>query len=73
VTANYPSVIGEDAWLRRIFGPEVERETIGRRAPRTPIEAKLLAFLAQPGRRLEPRGGFVLREELERLPEWEAA
>jgi glycosyltransferase involved in cell wall biosynthesis len=73
VTALYPSVIGEDAWLRRIFGPDVDRQTLAQRAPRSPVEAKLLAFLGERARRLEPRGGFVLREELERLPEWEAA
>jgi hypothetical protein len=72
VTALYPSVIDEDAWLRRIFGPDVDRTMLGERAPRTAVEAKLLGLLTQPGRRLEPRGGFVLREELERLPEWES-
>ncbi len=66
----YPSTISEDVTLRRIFGPEMTRERLAAHTPRTPLEARLAAFLASPVRRLAARGGFVLREELERMPAW---
>jgi len=70
VSSLYPSILGEDAWLRRIFGPDVSRASLPGRSPRSPVEARLISLLADGTRRLEPRGGFVLREELEKLPAW---
>jgi hypothetical protein len=66
----YPSTITEDVTIRRIFGPEMTRAGLSAHTPRTSVEERLVRFLADPARGLVARGGFVLREELERMPDW---
>jgi glycosyltransferase involved in cell wall biosynthesis len=68
--ALYPSSLDEAATIRRIFGPDVTRDDLSTHQARTPSQEKLMQFLADPAHMLLPRGGFVLREELERMPDW---
>jgi glycosyltransferase involved in cell wall biosynthesis len=67
----YPSTITEDVTIRRIFGPEMDRSALATHVARTPVEARLMQFLSHDENTLSARGGFVLREELERMPDWE--
>jgi glycosyltransferase involved in cell wall biosynthesis len=67
----YPSSITEEVTLRRIFGPEMSRDALAAHSARSPVESRLMGFLSDASRHLSARGGFVLREELERMPDWE--
>lgn len=68
----YPSSLPEDKTIRRLFGPDVTRADL-ESMPRdrmTDLQRKIAGFLDDPAATLRARGGFVLREELERIPEW---
>ncbi|MEZ4338328.1 MAG: acyltransferase domain-containing protein, partial [Sandaracinaceae bacterium] len=58
--------------IRRLFGPDVTRADVARldREALDPFRRTIAELLASTERTLTPRGGFVLREELEAMPEW---
>ncbi|MBX3272960.1 MAG: glycosyltransferase [Sandaracinaceae bacterium] len=59
--------------IRRLFGPDATRADLATIPPDSldPFRRTIAALLASPERALTPRGGFVLREELEAMPEWQ--
>jgi glycosyltransferase involved in cell wall biosynthesis len=72
--ALYPSSLGEDKTIRRVYGPRVSRANLEGQ-PREGMNAVQLAmaeFLAWPNTELKARCGFVLGEELRSLPDWSA-
>lgn len=68
----YPSTWTEAKTLRRLFGPDVRRADLATlpRERMSSVQRAIADFLASPEHSLEPRGGFVLREEVEAMPEW---
>ena len=67
----YPSALSEAKTLRRLFGPDIERAHLGA-VPRERMELlqrAVAAFLATPGATLQPRCGFVLRDDVLAMPE----
>lgn len=65
----YPSKLPEQKTIRRLFGPDVERAALAAlpREGMTSLQLAVLDLLASPGASLRARGGFLLREELERM------
>jgi glycosyltransferase involved in cell wall biosynthesis len=70
--ALHPSSLPEARTIRRVFGPDVDRDTIASLPAErmSDTQRRLASLLADRSVRLAARGGFVLREELERMPEW---
>ncbi len=70
--ALFPSSLTEARTIRRVFGPDVDRDALAaiRRDDMTETQRRLATLLDDASVRLVARGGFVLREELERMPEW---
>jgi glycosyltransferase involved in cell wall biosynthesis len=68
----YPSSLSEAKTLRRLFGPDVRRDDLASlpRERLSSVQRAIADFLASPARSLAPRGGFVLRTDLEAMPEW---
>ena len=68
----YPSTLDEAKTIRRLFGPDVSRAELAAlpRERMSSVQRAIADFLASPDRSLTPRGGFVLRDELEAMPEW---
>ncbi|MCB9598118.1 MAG: glycosyltransferase [Sandaracinaceae bacterium] len=58
--------------IRRLFGPDVTRGDLAALPAESldPFRRTLAELLTTTERQLSPRGGFVLREELEAMPEW---
>ena len=67
-----PSTLGEAQTLRRLFGPDVTRgDLAGLDAARlSPAHRAIVEFLGDRRHELRARMGFVLREELSRMPVW---
>jgi len=67
-----PSTLGEAQTLRRLFGPDVTRgDLAGLDATRlSPAHRAIVEFLKDGRNELRARLGFVLREELSRMPVW---
>jgi hypothetical protein len=61
-----PSGLPEAATIRRLFGPDLEREHLSNlpRAPMTRLQRALVDFLADPANALTARGGFLHSREL---------
>jgi hypothetical protein len=65
----FPSALSEAKTIRRLFGPNVEREHLPgfARARLTGPQRAVADFLADPEASLRPRSGFVLRDEVEAM------
>jgi hypothetical protein len=65
-----PSSLSEAKTIRRLFGPHVERADLAglARENMDPVRRAIADHLANPGTSLRARAGFVLREELDRVP-----
>jgi glycosyltransferase involved in cell wall biosynthesis len=68
----YPASWSEGRVLRRLFWPDLDRAALAT-VPREKMDAMQQAvadFLSNPDTTLRARSGFVLREDVEALPEW---
>jgi hypothetical protein len=65
-----PSSLSEAKTIHRLFGPHVERADLAglARESMDPVRRAIADHLANPGTSLRARAGFVLREELDRVP-----
>lgn len=65
----YPSKLPEEKTIRRLFGPDVVRVDLASlpREGMTSLQLAVVDLLASPSATLKARGGFILREELERM------
>jgi glycosyltransferase involved in cell wall biosynthesis len=70
--ALFPSALSEAKTIRRLFGPSVDRGQLAAmpRAQMNPVQVAIAEFLQSPEASLRARGGFVLREEAERISQW---
>lgn len=65
----YPSALPEAKTIRRLFGPDVVRADLPSlpRDRMNSLQRAVVDLLACPDASLRARGGFILREELERM------
>ena len=69
----YPGSLTEEATIRRIFGPDVDRGgLVMLPAERlSSVQRTMRDHLASSSAKLRARGGFVLREEIEKMAQWQ--
>jgi hypothetical protein len=69
VCGLYPSAVSEAKSLRRLFGPDTDRAAVARldSTALDPLRRGVAALLTDPRITLRARGGFVLRDDLQRL------
>ncbi len=72
ICALYPSALSESKTLRRLFGPDATRALVAAMDLGTldPMRRAMVELLRKPDVTLRARCGLVLRDAIERLPEW---